>query len=235
MRTHSIRSFDDPCGSWQVAQFSRTGACSKSVGSAHLGVTAGARLGDGVPGLQRLDVGDRAVRVVARRARHLALAHRHVGHRALGLRDLQTMTGGAGRGLGRLRELMLRRRGLVHAVAGGAGEVARLVRAAFPARVGAAVVAREAGRVHLGRLERAEPPDIALGVVVDVGLAGPVAALAAERGGRRPEILDLPVLRAPDVRRTVVMAERAGVGAGVAGRWRRLCRGEGDGRLPELV
>src|SRR6187397_1024090 len=32
MRTTSMRSFDDPCGSWQVAQFSRTGACSKSVG-----------------------------------------------------------------------------------------------------------------------------------------------------------------------------------------------------------
>src|SRR5262245_18949056 len=27
-----MRSFEDPCGSWQVAQFSRTGACSKSTG-----------------------------------------------------------------------------------------------------------------------------------------------------------------------------------------------------------
>src|SRR3954447_6302978 len=32
MRTTSMRSFDDPCGSWQVAQFSRTGACSHSIG-----------------------------------------------------------------------------------------------------------------------------------------------------------------------------------------------------------
>ena len=32
MRTTSIRSLDDPCGSWQVVQFSRTGACSKSTG-----------------------------------------------------------------------------------------------------------------------------------------------------------------------------------------------------------
>src|SRR5262245_48165038 len=32
MRTTSMRSFDEPCGSWHVAQFSRTGACSKSVG-----------------------------------------------------------------------------------------------------------------------------------------------------------------------------------------------------------
>jgi hypothetical protein len=32
MRTTSMRSFDEPCGSWQVAQFSRTGACSNSIG-----------------------------------------------------------------------------------------------------------------------------------------------------------------------------------------------------------
>src|SRR4051812_34566695 len=32
MRATSIRSLEDPCGSWQVAQFSRTGACSKSIG-----------------------------------------------------------------------------------------------------------------------------------------------------------------------------------------------------------
>src|SRR5262245_61192811 len=27
-----MRSFDEPCGSWQVAQFSLTGACSQSIG-----------------------------------------------------------------------------------------------------------------------------------------------------------------------------------------------------------
>ena len=27
-----MRSFDEPCGSWQVAQLSRTGACSHSIG-----------------------------------------------------------------------------------------------------------------------------------------------------------------------------------------------------------
>src|SRR3954471_12813943 len=32
IRTTSMRSFDDPCGSWQVAQFSRTGACSHNIG-----------------------------------------------------------------------------------------------------------------------------------------------------------------------------------------------------------
>src|SRR6185436_11827004 len=32
IRTTSIRSFDEPCGSWHVAQFSRTGACSHNTG-----------------------------------------------------------------------------------------------------------------------------------------------------------------------------------------------------------
>src|SRR5262245_30388040 len=32
MRTTSMRSFDDPCGSWHVAQFSLTGACSHNTG-----------------------------------------------------------------------------------------------------------------------------------------------------------------------------------------------------------
>ena len=32
MRTFSMRSLDEPCGSWQVAQFSRTGVCSNSIG-----------------------------------------------------------------------------------------------------------------------------------------------------------------------------------------------------------
>src|SRR5262245_62279278 len=27
-----MRSFDDPCGSWQVAQLSRTGVCSQTTG-----------------------------------------------------------------------------------------------------------------------------------------------------------------------------------------------------------
>src|SRR6185369_12450450 len=32
IRTTSMRSLDEPCGSWQVAQFSRTCACSNSIG-----------------------------------------------------------------------------------------------------------------------------------------------------------------------------------------------------------
>src|SRR5262249_33047751 len=32
IRTTSMRSLDDPCGSWHVVQFSRTGSCSHSTG-----------------------------------------------------------------------------------------------------------------------------------------------------------------------------------------------------------
>src|SRR5262245_26984770 len=32
IRTFNIRSFDEPCGSWHVVQFSRTGAWSHSIG-----------------------------------------------------------------------------------------------------------------------------------------------------------------------------------------------------------
>src|SRR5262245_3740150 len=33
IRTASIRSLEEPCGSWHVAQFSFTGACSHSIGA----------------------------------------------------------------------------------------------------------------------------------------------------------------------------------------------------------
>ena len=91
MRTTSMRSFDEPCGSWHVVQFSRTGACSHSIGPRISAWQLVHSLVDRAADLQRLDVADRAVRVVARRARHLALAHRHVRDRALGLGDLQAM------------------------------------------------------------------------------------------------------------------------------------------------
>src|SRR6187397_2859886 len=32
MRTFSMRSFEEPCGSWHVVQLSRTGACSHRTG-----------------------------------------------------------------------------------------------------------------------------------------------------------------------------------------------------------
>ena len=32
IRVTSMRSFDEPCGSWQVVQLSRTGACSNNTG-----------------------------------------------------------------------------------------------------------------------------------------------------------------------------------------------------------
>ncbi len=118
---------------------------------AHLGVTAGAALGHRAAHLERLDVADRPVRVVARRARHLALAHRHVGDGAFGLGDLRPVARGAQRGLRRLDELAFQRLRAVHAVARAAGEVAALVGAAFPPGVIPAVVARQARPAHLAR------------------------------------------------------------------------------------
>src|SRR5688572_30232881 len=75
---------------------------------AHLGVTAGAAFVDGAAGPERLDVRDGTVRVVARGAGHLSLAHGHVRHRPLGLRDLEAMTAGTDLSLRGLRELAAR-------------------------------------------------------------------------------------------------------------------------------
>ena len=186
--------------------------------SAHLGVTARAQLVDRTPDFQVLDVADRAVRIVARRARHLALADRHVRHRAFGLDDLLAMTGRAQLRLARLHQLVLERLRLVHAVTGRAREVSRFVGAAFPPRVTAAIVAGETGLAHLGRLERAESLDVSLRVVVDVCLPGTVAALAAECGRGRSRILRLPVARVLDALGLIVVTEDAGVSTGVA--WR---------------
>ena len=168
-------------------------------------------------------------------ARHLALAHRHVRHGALGLRHLEPVTRRAQLGLGGLHQLELRRLGLVHAVAGGAGEVAPVVRTAFPARVRPAIVAREAGLVDLGRLQGAELLDVPFRLVVHVRLARAVAALAAERRRRRARILGLPVPGMFDVAALFVVADHTRVSAGVpwspwglrrrrSGRWGRGCR-----------
>ena len=90
------------------------------------------------------------------------------------------------------------------------------MRAALPARVTAAIVAGEAGLVHLGRLERAESLDVSLRVVVDMRLPWTVTALAAECGRGDSRILRLPVARVLDVLRLIVVAEDAGVSTGVA-------------------
>src|SRR5215831_12242763 len=93
--------------------------------------------------LQRLDVADRPMRVVTRRARHLALADWHVRDSTLGFCDLQTVTRHAHLRLRRLDKLALGRLETVHAVARTARQIAAIVRAAFPRGVFAAVVARE--------------------------------------------------------------------------------------------
>src|SRR6185295_5759573 len=95
--------------------------------SAHLRMTGRAQLADRTARLQILDVADRAVWVMPGPARHLALAHRHVGDGAFGLGDLQAMTRGARLRLRRLDQLTFGRLRAVHAVACGAREIAPVV------------------------------------------------------------------------------------------------------------
>src|SRR6266508_430134 len=126
---------------------------------------------------------DGPVRVVARGAGHLALAHRHVGapHR---LGALLEVAGSAGLDLVGLGELALLRHGLHHLVAVGAGDVAGLVAAALPEDPGALGVAVEAHGVPLlhGRLvvpgERDQAALALAATRVHVRLPGAVAALA---------------------------------------------------------
>src|SRR4029450_7038391 len=89
------------------------------------------------------------------------------------------MARGTELGLRRLDQLPLGRFRAVHAVARRAGEVAALVSAALPPRVGAAVVTGETGLVDLRGLDLPEFQNVSLGVVVDVRLTGTVTALAA--------------------------------------------------------
>ena len=73
----SIRSLFEPCGSWQVTQFSRPAACSHRNGPRFSAWQVAQASLIELPFAQHLHV-LRAVRVVARRAFHLAFAHRHV-------------------------------------------------------------------------------------------------------------------------------------------------------------
>jgi hypothetical protein len=79
-------------------------------------------------------------------------------------------------------------------------------------------VAGETGLVDLGRFQLCESLDMSLGVVVDMRLAGTVAALAPEGGGWRSGILRLSVPRAREACRMRVMTERTRLGPGVASR-----------------
>ena len=159
----SIRSLFEPCGSWQVTQFSRPTACSHRNGPRFSAwQVAHASLIE-LPSLEHLHV-LRAVRVVAGRALHLAAvlrADRHV-RRLVHLVDFLAVALHAGLlnvcGL-QLRLLRLRR---VHAVAGDAADVARVVLAAGPVVVLAAVVAGRARRARLARRHRRRVLDLGL-------------------------------------------------------------------------
>ena len=107
----------------------------------------------------------------------------------------------------------------VHRVARGAADVARVVRAARPERVIALVVAGHADRADVTRGHLRELLHVPLRVVVDVRLAGAVAALAAMLRGRRLRIARHAVLRS--LERLVRVTRGAGVVAHVVRRrWR---------------
>src|SRR6266511_863252 len=126
----------------------------------------------------------RAVRVVARRARHFPLAQRHVRGAHL-LRPLLEVARPAGFDLGRPGELMTWGDFFHHLVATGARHAARLVRAALPEEMGTLGVARGAHGVALfdGRLvvlgERDHPADALASARLDVLLTRAVTILAA--------------------------------------------------------
>ena len=185
--------------------------------SAHLGVAGRTGFVNRAPDAQRLHVADRAVRVVARRARHLALAHRHVRHRALGLGDLHPVTRGTHRRLRALHELAGGRLRLVDAVTRDARQVPRLVHAALPAGVRASVVTRETRLTRACGRQRLQPGDIALRLVVDMRLSWPVAALATERRRWRAGIMHLAMSRALERVTLSRVTQNARVAPGVAG------------------
>ena len=201
------------------------------IGPALLGVAADARLVDPVADLEHPDVG-RSVRVVARRAVHLAFAQRHVA-RPLKLGDLGLVARRAGLHHRRRLELRLLGLGRMNAVARHARQVARVVHPALPVRVAPTVVARQARLRHVARRHRGEHLDVALAARVDVRLAGPVAGLAALAAGGRSRVSRLPMERVLQRLAFDVMAARTRVGAdvtvGLRGRRARRRRGHAPG------
>ena len=175
----SMRSCGEPCGSWQLVQLSRTAACSCRNGPrfsvwqlmhdsfsqlptlSSLTLTAPCGLWHDEHSILPSVTGMcEARRIFA------ACCWWQVWHSCrlrLGL------------------QLALERLRGVDAVARGAREVAGVVRAAIPERVRALGVAGQARLVAGARIDLrvAEAQDLALVVVVHVGLAGTVAALAA--------------------------------------------------------
>jgi len=95
------------------------------------------------------------------------------------------------------------------------------VAASLPAGVLTAVVTGQAGLIGLTRRDLSELPNVALRVVVDVGLTRTVTAFAALPSCRRAWILRLRVGRAFQRVLVIGMAQRARVAADVTDRGRR--------------
>ena len=203
--------------------------------TAHLGVAARAGLGHRAPDLERLDVGDGPVRVVARRCRTSCLRAPACARPRVRSCSPASVARRAQLGFCRFNELVRERGRLVDAMAGRAREVARLVRAALPPCVCAAVVARQTRTIDLGRFHRLELRDLSLGVVVDVRLSRTMTALASELGDRRSPVGGLPVLRALEACFLIGVTQQARVGAGVAAGESRLGRSRGSGPAPGQV
>src|SRR4029453_2041960 len=161
--------------------------------SPHLGVAANAEFRYRTSSLQILDITDRSMRVVARRARQLAFAHRHVSDGAFRLGPPQAVASGADFRLRCLYELVLDRLETVNAMAGRAGQISPLVRATLPPDVVGAVVTRQADLVHFPRLHLLDLWYVTAGVVFHVCLPGSMAALAPMGGSRRSWVLCLSV------------------------------------------
>src|SRR3990170_1140659 len=182
---------------------------------------------------------DGPVRVVARGAGHLALAHRHVRapHR---LGSLLEVAGAAGLDLGGLGELALRRGVLHQLVAVGAGHVAGLVAAPLPEDPGALGVTVEADRVPLLHrrlvvLREGDHPAHALAAArVHVRLAWAVAALAGAGllGTARLEEEEAPHPGLGELAERLLVTALAGLRADVVAV--RGC-GRGGGRLCRLL
>src|SRR5687767_4775134 len=117
--------------------------------AALIGVARGAGLANGVALAQQPHVG-RAVHVVARGALEFALAHRHVA-RSIQLGELVAMTRGADRGLRFFLQLFGLRLVVVHAVARRTRQLPRIVLAAIPECVLAAIVTCRARGAHVVR------------------------------------------------------------------------------------
>ena len=118
----------------------------------------------------------------------------------------------------------------VHAVAGRAADVPLIVLAAVPQRMRRAVVARRAGRAHVGRRHLLGVLDERHIAALGVCLARSVTAFTAVRGGRCTRVEGERVHRA--LVRPIVMAPQARFLAGVlAGGGRLFRRRTRGGRL----